>query len=86
MCNNSGNVMFVNHSSTTRLTLMIRRTYFYRRYGLVGELDTANAKGYGCHVIVASGEGAVRQTPKIARSCLPESLVDGLPEYCRGRA
>ena len=35
---------------------------------------------------VASGEGAVRQTPKIARFCLPESLVDGLPEYCRGRA
>ena len=34
---------------------------------------------------VASGEGAVRQTPKIARFCLPESLVDGLPEYCRGR-
>ena len=32
-----------------------------------------------------TGEGAVRQTPKIARFCLPESLVDGLPEYCRGR-
>ena len=35
---------------------------------------------------VASGEGAVRQTPKVARFCLPESLVDGLPECCRGRA
>ena len=35
---------------------------------------------------VASGEGAVRQAPEIARFCLPKSLVDGLPEYCRGRA
>ena len=35
--------------------------------------------------IVASGEGAVRQAPKIKRFWLLKSLVDGLPEYCRGR-
>ena len=45
------------HRSTIRLTLIIRRTYFYRRYGLVGELDTANSKEYGCHVITNMTKG-----------------------------
>ena len=45
------------HSSTIRLTVIIRRTYFCRRYGLVGELDTAISKEYGCHVITNMTKG-----------------------------